>query len=175
MGYSTEFYGSMKIEPPLSQEEVKFLQGFSRTRRCKRKEGPYYVAPEKHEDWNVTVGQDYDSPNMIDHNDPPEGQPEVWCKWTVSDDGTELKWDGGEKFYNSSAWLKYLSDHFLGSKPKAAASLRFVKPHRLTGEIMAQGDDPRDRWKLTARDGKIVRHDLRGVSGRWVKVGEFIQ
>lgn len=36
MGYTTDFSGAFAIEPPLSAEQVAYLQKFSQTRRMKR-------------------------------------------------------------------------------------------------------------------------------------------
>ena len=43
MGYTTEFFGEIAVEPPLSQAEIAFLNKFSKTRRIKSTLGPYYV------------------------------------------------------------------------------------------------------------------------------------
>lgn len=161
MGYSTEFQGSLRIEPALSKEEFEFLTRFSETRRTTRKEGPYYVAPKSKKNFDRSVGQDYDSPNMIDPNEPPDGQPSLWCHWAPSEDGGEIGWDGGEKFMGSFQWMQYLVDHFLGDNPKAASKLPFIRPHKLNGTIRAQGDDMNDRWELVAKDNKLTRRQLR--------------
>jgi len=56
MGYTTNFDGKIRIEPPLSQEEVKFLNKFNSTRRMDCKQGPYYV------DRGGFHGQDHSDP-----------------------------------------------------------------------------------------------------------------
>lgn len=165
MGYSTTFKGSIQVEPPLSPEEIKFLQGFARTRRTQRKEGPYYVAPEQSKtvSFDQSVGQDYGNPNVTDMNNPPLGQPGLWCQWEPTDDGKAIEWNGSEKFYDSLEWMQYLMDHFIGPKPIASQlpAFKFLKPHKCNGEIAAQGDDPSDQWKLVVKNGKCKR--LRGV------------
>ena len=39
-------------------------------------------------------------------NTPPFGQPGLWCQWVPTDDGHALVWNGHEKFYRSSGWMR---------------------------------------------------------------------
>jgi len=148
MGYTTEFEGSIAVEPPLDAAEVAYLRKFSQTRRMYRAKGPYFV------EGAGEYGQGHDS-DIIDYNRPPEGQPGLWCQWTPAEDGRSIGWDGGEKFYEAARWMSYLVEHFLGSAPRAASQIPFLKGHRLSGTIAAQGEDPSDRWLLTV-DGDTV-------------------
>lgn len=164
MGYSTEFMGHLVISPRLSPKEIDYLKRFSETRHCQRKEGPYYVGPKLKKDksnWTESVGQDYQSPSMIDSNAAATGQPGLWCQWIPSDDGTKIMWDGGEKFYDAFEWMQYLVEHFFANNPKARLDLKFLKPHKLNGEIVAQGDDPRDRWKIVAKNNVLTKRRMR--------------
>ena len=68
MGYTTEFSGSVKIEPPLNEEEIAFLNKFSDTRRMNRRKGPYYV------DNAGMAGQDRE-PDIIDYNSLTRASP----------------------------------------------------------------------------------------------------
>lgn len=147
MGYTTDFDGAIKIDPPLNQAEIDFLVKFNETRRMDRTEGPYFV------DGPGFMGQDNTS-GVINHNRPPACQPGLWCQWRPTDDGQFIEWDGGEKFYDSLEWMRYIIDHFL--KPGALAPLDFLqKNHTLNGEILAQGEDIRDRWTLVVTDNKV--------------------
>lgn len=156
MGYTTEFYGEISIEPPLNQQEIEFLEKFNNTRRMKRKKGPYYV------DGTGYAGQDHE-PDIIDYNEPPEEQPNLWCQWTPNKDGSAIEWDEGEKFYDAAEWMQYLIDHFVGSSPLAKQELPFLQPHVLNGEIEAKGDDRDDHWLLivgnnlvSTKQGRVV-------------------
>lgn len=50
-------------------------------------------------------GQGQQCPSIIDYNVAPgqvrflndnkNGQPGLWCQWEISEDSTELRWDGG--------------------------------------------------------------------------------
>jgi hypothetical protein len=46
VGYSTEFYGEFQVSPPLTPEQVAYLQAFSTTRRMKRYEDKAAALPD---------------------------------------------------------------------------------------------------------------------------------
>lgn len=157
MGYTTEFKGHVTIVPPLNVEELTFLKKFNETRRMNRTKGPYFV------DGTGYAGQGHDD-DIIDFNEPPEGQPGLWCKWEPTDDGTAIQWDGAEKFYDSDTWMKYLIDHFLRPGCVAKAELPFLQGnHIVNGEIQAQGEDPDDRWVLWVKNNIVATAHGFGV------------
>lgn len=147
MGYTTDFYGAVEVTPPMKPELVEFLTKFAQTRRMHRKKGPDYV------DGTGFMGQGADD-DVIDHNRPPPGQPGLWCQWVPTDDGQFIGWDGGEKFYESAAWMKYIID-------------RYIAPagHVCNGTIDAQGEDPDDRWALEVKDNKVFVSQASFVYG----------
>lgn len=168
MGYTTDFIGQLQFDNPLMPAQVAYIQAFNSTRRIKRdsakaetlkddlriavelpigNEGGYYVGSY----YDGNSGQNGDI-STLNGNEPPKGQPGLWCQWTVSDDGSVLEWDGGEKFYNYVEWLQYLIDNFF-NKWNAV----------LNGEIEWEGEDSSDRGKIIVYDnvvktkkGKIV-------------------
>lgn len=153
MGYTTGFTGHVTIEPPLNPSEIAYLRKFADTRRMDRDNGPYFV------DGTGPFGQGRDT-DIRDFNAPPEGQPGLWCKWTPTDDGAGIEWNGVEKFYDSPEWMTYLIEHFL--KPGAHAAdhdgfQAFTFDHVVNGTIKAQGEDPDDQWELTVIDN-VVTH-----------------
>lgn len=157
MGYSTHFDGSAYITPPLNVHEIDYLVNFMVSRRVKRISGPYTVdsRPYRH---------DSEDPDVIAYNDPPDGQPGLWCNWEPSPMGDFLAWNGGEKFYYAAEWMAYLIDHFL--KPGAEASKaqsplfeHFTFDHVVHGTIEAQGDDPDDRWALVVENNEVFRSE----------------
>lgn len=109
------------------------------------------------------AGQDTDA-SVIDYNQPPgqkpyavgftgikkhpnkgKNQPGLWCQWVVEgDDEQELKWDGGEKFYNYVEWLRYLIENFF--TPWKV---------KLNGEVEWFGEDPDDRGKIVIKDNVV--------------------
>ena len=163
MGYDTEFFGSVTVEPPLNKEEIEYLNAFAETRHMMRKESPYHVDP------NSNVILDFKNDNIIDYNTPPEGQPGLWCQWvplvTERDEegnpvsANAIVWDGGEKFYNAAEWMQYIIDHFIGSDPIAKKvepeKFSFLQGHVVNGEIEAQGEDYDDRWLLVVDNNQV--------------------
>ncbi len=91
------------------------------------------------------------------HNDPPGSQlyrsikpgaedyaqPGLWCHWVPNEDGTQLQWDEGEKFYEYEAWLDYLIDHFLAPWG-----------YTVSGQVEYQGEERDDRGLIVVEDNK---------------------
>ena len=147
MGYSTDFSGTIRVDPPLNREEAEYLRRFNRSRRMLRAEGPYFV------DGPGDLGQDVTG-TVIDADRPPQGQPSLWCPVRPVADGSALAWDGGEKAYDLPLWVRYIIDHFLG--PRATAPMGFLtKDHVLNGVMEAQGEDREDRWDLVVEDNRV--------------------
>lgn len=160
MGYTTEFEGRLTFPRPLAPAQVLYLQRFNGTRRMKRdevkagrlpdpnrlavglsvgEEGGYYVGAD-----DGNFGQTDDA-SVLDHNNPPAGQPGLWCKWTVTDDGKHLEWDGAEKFYAYVPWLNYLTEHF------------FRRWDNLpSGTIAWRGEDRSDVGVIRVTTGEVV-------------------
>ena len=173
MGYTTEFTGSVTVEPPLNPAEIAYLRAFADSRRMSRERGPYFVNGDGFR------GQSQDS-DVKGYNRPPAGQPGLWCQWVPAVDGTGIEWDGGEKFYAAEEWMRYLIDHFL--KPGAEAQRAmgpssdpvalnlasnyevwfagFTFDHVVNGTIDAQGERGEDRWRLVVKDNVVTRADL---------------
>lgn len=149
MGYTTYFTGSIDVVPPLDKGEIEYLTKFSQSRRMKRTKGPYFV------EGSGFRGQEHES-DVTDHNTPPDGQPGLWCQWIPTEDGTQIVWDGGEKFYESHEWMKYLIEHFL--KPGALAIGKVAAitgGHICNGEIEAQGEESDDKWMLVVENNAV--------------------
>lgn len=167
MGYSTDFYGSFKLDKPLTDEHRTYLELFNSTRRMARdaadasllpdqvrfaaglpigEQGGYYVGALGH------AGQDEDA-SIIEYNDPPKGQPGLWCQWMPDDGGDDaIVWDQGAKFYYYVEWLEYIIEHFL--QPWG---------YVLNGEVEWNGEDRDDIGQICVKDnvvetkhGKIV-------------------
>lgn len=159
MGYTTNFSGEFSIKPPLSPEQVAYLQAFSQTRRMKRDATKTEQRPDPlREAVKLPVGRDGEffvgaggefgqesSSDILEYNNPPAGQPGLWCQWAVSDDGTKLFWDEGEKFYHYDDWLQYMIDMFF--KPWGRT---------LDGDVYWDGEDLDDRGLLQVRDNVLT-------------------
>jgi hypothetical protein len=163
MGYTTEFEGSVNISPPLNAHEIAYLRKFARSWRMDREFGPYFV------DGSGFKGQG-DDPDIRNGGPPPPEQPGFWCEWEPTEDGTAIKWNGGEKFYDSVEWMTYLIDTFL--KPGAALASELASPvpgrhypgelrhftfdHELNGILNAQGEEEEDQWQLAVTGNAVT-------------------
>lgn len=154
MGYTTDFEGRIEIEPALNTDEIAYLNKFSDSRRMDRENGPYFV------DGDGDAGQGNGPDEVYDHNHPHSSQPDLWCQWVPTDDGTALEWNGFEKFYESAKWMQYIMDHFIGSTPAAKDELPFLQGHVCNGTISAQGEEPHDAWLLLVQDNQVFVQDL---------------
>ena len=147
MGYTTVFRGRFDLRPPLSPEHAAYLRAFSWSRRMVRDpllasvfadplreaaglplgpDGGFFVAGVGER------GSDEDF-SVVDGNQPPLGQPGLWCHWTPTDDGRGIEWNGAEKFYHSTEWLGYVIDQFLDPWG-----------YVVSGEVTYQGPDRDD-------------------------------
>jgi hypothetical protein len=78
------------------------------------------------------LGQESD-PSILNDNQPPAGQPDVWCHWEPDEDGTAILCEQQCTFYQFIPWLAYLITHFL--QPWG---------YVLNGSVAWQGEDPED-------------------------------
>lgn len=90
-----------------------------------------------------------------------EDIPKSYCQWVPSDDGTEIGWDDGEKFYESAEWMQFLIDHFLRPDGTAKGLPGFEDltfDHVCEGVIFAQGEETDDLWaiKVTGNDVHVI-------------------
>lgn len=158
MGYTTEFEGTLKFSKPLTNAQVLYIQKFCETRRVKFDsvivgriqdderiavclpigvDGEFFVGETEYIGHGQYLG-------VLSYNESPSTQPGLWCQWTVSDDGTELMWDGGEKFYYYVEWLQYLISNFY--TPWGV---------RLNGKIIWQGESEEDIGTIIVIDSVI--------------------
>lgn len=125
-------------------------------------EGEYFVGASGY------AGQDRDA-SIIDYNEAPGAldrnlfrdfneyweksqqhkkdgkcQPGLWLQWVLNEDGTQLEWNGGEKFYSYVEWLKYLINHFF--EPWGI---------KLNGEVEWSGEDRNDIGKIIVTDNVV--------------------
>lgn len=156
MGYTNEFDGEIAIVPAISDDHAEYINAFSSTRRMKRNavktakmpdpirkkvglpigiQGGYYVGGSE------VHGQD----DIVEYNDPPDGQPNLWCDWVVDAANSVLIWNGMEKFYDYIAWMRYLIEHFF--KPWG---------YTLNGTISWQGEENGDMRKIVVKDNVVT-------------------
>jgi hypothetical protein len=161
MGYTTDFTGSFECTPKLTKKQTAYLKAFGHSRRMKRDPAiaAKLVGKEIKDEARIAVGlpmgpegayianddgdcgQSRDG-SILEYNDPPSGQPGLWCQWTT--DGEVIEWDGGEKFYAYVEWIEYLIDHFLRSWGV-----------ELSGEVSWVGEDRTDQGKIVIERNSV--------------------
>ncbi len=144
MGYDTQFTGQVAIDPPLNPQEIAYLREFAQSRRMNRPAGPY-----------ATTDDDY----FDGYNDPPAGQPGLWCDFEPTSGGTAIAWNRTENFYSATEWMQYVIDHFLrpGGKAQGKPGFEgFTFDHAVNGTIHAEGDDEGDVWDLVVTDNQAA-------------------
>jgi hypothetical protein len=157
MGYSTDFIGHLDIEPPLNDDEVEYLTVFFASRRCRREGGPYAVPGNPR-------AENLDGSWGDGGNQCAEGQPNLWCDWTVCWDGCCLTWNGTEKSYAMIAWLRYLIEHFLAPGGLAEGDpllTGFTFDHRLSGVIAGCRRDTKELFVVRVVDNVLTEEVLR--------------
>lgn len=156
MGYNTDFRGSLEITPPLISTQIDYINLFSETRRMGRNpeilqemyhgehgfdggygpQGAYFAFDDG------VMGQLEDN-SIKDFNSSGEA-PGLWCQWAISEDGAQLEWSGGEKFYNYTEWLQFLITHFFT-----------VWDVKLNGVIEWRGEDWDDTGSINVIDNVV--------------------
>jgi hypothetical protein len=160
MGYTTEFSGSVKVEPPLTSVEAAFLHQFARTRHCVCQDSKYAA--------DGLRGCPPGRGNGCRGSHP--GNPGYWCNWVPGEPVTDgygfaaIEWDGGEKFDDSVEWMRFIVDEFL--KPGSAGGPQsgfLTRDHVLNGVIEAQGEEMDDRWRLVVRDNIVTEEQPQTI------------
>ena len=157
MGYTTDFIGHIEIQPRLTIAEQHYLLAFAASRRHNRAGGPYEVPG------NPSAEHDERPADLERYNTPAPGQPSLWCGWQPCRDGCCLSFDGREKFYGATEWLRYLIDHFLAPRAYAensglACFNGFRFDHRLDGIIAACRRDTRELYLIRVANN-VVREE----------------
>lgn len=127
MGYHTDFFGTFKLNKPLAENYRKYLQQFSEMRHMKRDPEVAAKIPDPfREAVNLPLGIECEffvagagwagqekDPSILEYNNQAATQPGLWCKWEPNEEGTEIRWNNAEKFYDYVEWLQYLINNFL--------------------------------------------------------------
>lgn len=116
MGYTTEFDGEFELSRDLTIREYNLLKGL-----CGERFG-----------------------DSMGRTKP--GYPGLYCQWEPDEDGTHIKWDGGEKFYDYVPWMNYIIEKYL--TPWGIT---------VTGKVHYQGEGTGDHGNLVIKDGKCVQ------------------
>lgn len=159
MAYTTDFVGHVDITPALNAAEADYLRAFTESRRWARPEGPYAVPPHP-------LAEEDQLGGVRAYGMPAEGQPSLWCDWTVCWDGCCLAWQGEERFAGLGTWLRYLVDHFLrpGALAAAAGDPRFAGftfDHVLEGMVVGCRRDNKQLFAVVVRENRVREEILR--------------
>lgn len=102
----------------------------------------------------LTVSQTQTLINFNEERHEDYKFPGIWCQWVPSADGCGIEWDGGEKFYEYTAWLVYVIENY-------------IKPwgRTLNGSVEWQGEDNGDRGLLVVKDNVVSTKAGRVVYG----------
>ncbi len=122
-GYDTQFSGEFKLNKDLSPELHEYLKYFSAKKRVKwgnlpeefGTDGEYYyegMTDFVSEHMFSTKVSEY-SPVSVASVGCPDTQPNNWCNWIPSKDGTKIVWNTRKNFNDYVAWLRYIIDNFL--------------------------------------------------------------
>lgn len=163
MGYTTDFTGAFACNPTLSPEHIAYLTAFSDTRRMRRDANKASIIPDPiREQAGLPIGVDGgnfvgksketmmwhdDDSAVTDYNNPPSGQPGLWCQWVPGDKGNSIKWDGNEKFYNYTEWLEYLINQYL-----------IPWGYTLNGKVEWQGEEKDDIGIIEVKNNEVKSH-----------------
>lgn len=179
MGYTTDFIGHFDITPALNDSEQAYLTAFARSRRSRLSRSPYDVPGNPTAaQIESTLGALTDRQRDRD-NQTAVGQPGLWCDWVPSHGGGALCWNGGEKFYDSAAWLEYLINHFL--RPGAAAARsglpyfnEFTFDHVLDGVVAGNRRDNRELFLIDVNHNQVEKIVVReGMPEYWRYLDEL--
>lgn len=142
-------YPFVHVPTPAQAKQIKALEkvGFSvisnnGTNRTAEeiygKEGEFFCKDDGE------MGQAKDL-SVVDYNKEASTQHGLWNHWVLSEDGTELVHDGGEKTYNYIQWLGYMIKNFF-------APWGII----LNGEVEWKGEDSTDMGKIIVDNNLIT-------------------
>lgn len=98
---------------------------------------------------------------LMEFNDDPDGIPNPavksgYMQWVPSKTLDSIGWDGGEKFYDYEAWLKWIC---------AWLQERGISTN---GKLLWSGEDRNDTGSLTVADGVVTALKGDKVTGKFV-------
>lgn len=168
MGYSTNFYGELKIMPSfkeydllnewLSQRHITFDN--KKIEKVLAETGVRcdYVDSDNHlkEDcWNLiykpiedleeTEDTNFDIWSLSNYNEPPFKCPGLWSDWILEKNGSILTWNGNEKSYDMVAWVQFLIKYIFAPNG-----------HTVNGEINFQGEREPDSGKFIFKNNILM-------------------
>lgn len=164
MGYTTTFLGSFAFSRTLTDAEHTFLTSFTLSRHMRLnvaklqeefngKYGNPFTPENPYGDEGAYFVKElpYEHSAIDECNDPPVGQPSLWCQWQACP--VSLSWDGGEKFCFYVEWLEYMIEHFFAPWDI-----------ELNGAVQWKGENPTDLGIISVRNNRVMIHYEEGDS-----------
>ena len=162
MGYTTYFEGGFSFNKKISNRLKDYINGFANTRHMLyntekiKKDYEFYRIFT----YDGNLGENgclindtkrlldgFKSEYVLDYNNNGVC-PSLWAQWIVSDDGTELVWDGGEKFYEYDKWLVFYINNFFKKEDII-----------LNGVSYYFGEDSQDAGFLIVDNNKVYMYN----------------
>ncbi len=169
MGYTTTFEGQFDLDKPLTPGHKAYLERFAETRHMLWNESMLPSIPDPIReaaelplglfciyftgitDYSISLthyscnGRPAYHPALVNYNPTPAGVPGLWCKWAPNEQGTAIKWNGAEKFYDYVEWLQFLIQHFLSPWGYA-----------LNGSVKWQGERRTDKGTIEVKANDLI-------------------
>lgn len=177
MAYQTTFEGVLRLDRPLTGAHRAYLEAFARTRRVRRDEAKTTQRPDPlRQAVGLPVGPEggffvgaggelgqegggmlfdpggrpAEELGILDFNQPPSGQPHLWCCWRPTHEGEGIFCLEGGSHYEYVTWLRFLLANFL--RPWG---------YLVSGSLRYQGEDHNDRGRILV-SGQEVRREAEG-------------
>ncbi|MDX6301759.1 MAG: hypothetical protein QOF53_2973, partial [Nocardioidaceae bacterium] len=117
--------------------------------------------------------EEYGDFDRVAYNKTAPGQPGLWCDWVPCWDGCCLAYNGNEKFYEPTTWLRYLIAHFL--KPGATASRTdearfegFTFDQVLDGMVVGCRRENKELYAIVTHKNRVTERVLRSADQRYL-------
>ena len=169
MGNSTEYLGSLRIDPPLNPQETAWLRAYRRSARSLQTD-PYEVPVNP-----GVIPADHPLVQQVGHGyafsaASRSGGPSP-CDWQPGPHGRRLRWVSREKSNNAIPTLRFLIDHFLRPGAHAQSDGRrefaaFSFDHVVSGIVAAERDDG-ELFLIVAEDNELTKTVLVPGAGLW--------
>lgn len=106
--------------------------------------------------------------DVLDPNQPPEGQPDLYCQWVSTSTGEEIVWNHDSKFPFAAKWLEYVIGQFLAPGARLSDELAVSPPgryhapelanftfdHVLNGVIYVDAVGS-EQWRIVVEDNRV--------------------
>ena len=146
MGYDIDYEGLIRVDPPLTANEIRVLNEFCDTRQ--------------HE--------------ADDINGVVPGLPGYWCPWSATDDGHLVPPAYPCRSGMLPEWLVWLSDYLAGTVDRPELS-GIGSGRTVYGKVLGFGRAPGDEFRIVAAaDGVHVQRARMPCPACWVNCKQMV-